>query len=162
MACPRGRRDQLRKAEPMTDSEQQLKRILITGSRDWTDAETIRAAIRQAALRQPDAIVVHGAARGADLLASAAARALGLREERHPAQWQKLGKVAGPVRNQEMVRLGADVCLAFIKDGSRGASHCAALAEKAGIPVHRYVSGTVRDRPYSSEDENPGRVTDAT
>jgi hypothetical protein len=61
-----------------------IRRILCTGSRDWTDAETIRAAIRQAALRCPDAVVVHGAARGADLLAGAAARALGLQEERHP------------------------------------------------------------------------------
>jgi hypothetical protein len=122
---------------PVT-SAASLRRILVTGSRDWTDAEMIRAAIRQAALRCPDAIVVHGAARGADLLAGAAARALGLQEEQHPARWDELGKVAGPVRNQEMVDLGADVCLAFIKNGSRGASHCAALAEKADIPVRRF------------------------
>jgi hypothetical protein len=119
-----------------------IRRILCTGSRDWTDAETIRAAIRRAALRCPDAVVVHGAARGADLLAGAAARALGLQEERHPARWDELGKAAGPIRNQEMVDLGADVCLAFIKNGSRGASYCAALAEQAGIPVRRFVAAT--------------------
>jgi len=36
-----------------------------------------------------------------------------------------------------MVAAGADLCLAFIHNGARGASHCAALAEQAGIPTIR-------------------------
>jgi hypothetical protein len=47
---------------------------------------------------------------------------------------------AGLARNRLMVELGADICLAFVRNGSRGASHCAALAEEAGIPVRRYLA----------------------
>jgi len=37
-----------------------------------------------------------------------------------------------------MVRLGAQLCLAFIKDNSHGASHCSDLAEKAGIDIVKF------------------------
>lgn len=125
-------------------------RILITGSRTWTDADTIGAAIYDALYdaRARDVTIVHGACpRGADQIAaefceSEAAHfdnaGAQLVEERHPADWDRLGKRAGFVRNAEMVELGADLCLAFIKDGSRGASHTASLAERAGIPTRRW------------------------
>lgn len=114
-------------------------RILVTGSRNWTDRDAIWAAIRAAGLRAEvhpqETTVVHGAAPGADTLAADVAREFGCDVEAHPADWETHGKAAGPIRNAAMVALGADVCLAFLHGSSRGTRNCMALAEKAGIPV---------------------------
>lgn len=113
-------------------------RILVTGSRTWDDFRAIFDAL--APYNYGRITLVHGdCPRGADAMASAAARAFGWEIERHPADWRNLGKPAGFIRNAAMVDLGADVCLAFIRDGSPGASHCAHLAEQAGIPVRRFT-----------------------
>jgi hypothetical protein len=119
-------------------------RILITGSRAWTDDDQIYVALDNAAGHLPaDAVtLVSGACpSGADRIAEDIASAtFGWLLETHPADWKKHGRRAGFVRNAEMVALGADICLAFIKDGSRGASMTADLADKAGITTARYTA----------------------
>jgi len=115
-------------------------RVLVTGSRLWADGKLIHDALVEAtAGAEPgDVVVVHGACSGADWFAEQAAFALGMAVETHPADWS-LGRRAGPLRNNDMVALGADICLAFILDSSPGASHCVASATRAGIPVRLYT-----------------------
>jgi hypothetical protein len=119
-------------------------RILVTGSRNWNDGTAVEAAIVTAVRELGDRIspvtIVHGGARGADSIAESVAHKYRLNVECHPAAWDTRGRAAGVIRNSEMVNAGADVCLAFIKDQSRGASHCAAAAEKAGIPTRRFTA----------------------
>lgn len=117
-------------------------RILITGSRNWNDAAAMQAALAKILVeflenpvgtRMPT--LVHGDCEGADLMAAAWWTALRMPTESHPANWKELGRAAGPIRNQKMVDLGADLCLAFPMPKSRGTWDCVRRAREAGIPV---------------------------
>lgn len=122
-----------------------MRRVLITGSRDWDDWATLSAALteewnavewRHGSFTQKDVVFVHGdCPTGADRMADGWCFRMDIEPERHPADWDRYGKAAGFVRNAGMVDLGADVCLAFIKNESKGATMTAELALKAGIPL---------------------------
>lgn len=129
-----------------------LIRILVTGGRDYTD----RTAVARA-LTHLNALYIHGALpeqivlvhgdckrykedgsidldRSADQLAAQEAADLGWQTEPHAAKWDLYGpKAAGPIRNKEMVALGAHYCLAF--PGGEGTKNCKRLAKAAGIHV---------------------------
>ncbi len=124
-------------------------RILVTGSRDWTDWRVIDRAMSAAfawlnyghATMPFRPVLVHGAARGADTIAAGLARLAHWDVEGYPADWDRHGKAAGPIRNAEMVALGADICLAFPfprppgKAGTSGTEDCYTRALAAGIPT---------------------------
>ena len=127
-------------------------RILVTGSRDWTDKATIRHAIFetwQKAGSPKKTVLVSGACPdGADAYAEICGDAFGFTVEPHPANWKDAGRRAGPLRNQMMVDLGADVCLAFPREESKGTIDCMKKAEKAKIPVQVYT-----EFPENEENE---------
>lgn len=118
-------------------------RLLITGSRNWPFPEDIHDAIVEACSKLDvkyfkHVILVHGGAKGADTIAAEFGEMLGMTIEEHPADWKRHGKKAGYIRNAEMADLGADLCLAFIYNRSRGATMMKNLCHKAGIPVEEY------------------------
>src|SRR3954471_4405519 len=108
-------------------------RILITGSRDWDDYDTVCKTIintigeylqehPELRTRPVDWVtIVHGdCPKGADRLADIfATNVLGCDVERYPADWGT-GRAAGFKRNARMVNTAPDVCLAFIRDKSKG------------------------------------------
>jgi hypothetical protein len=115
-------------------------RILVTGSREWDDRAMIYRALADARGDTPhdQMMIVVGDARGADRIAVRYAMDMDWGLDIHRAAWGIQGKAAGIIRNIGMVDTGADICLAFIKDNSPGATHCADYAESKGIPVKRY------------------------
>lgn len=114
-----------------------MTRILIAGSRRWSDEDMIWRVLHS---HVGDVTVVHGdCPTGADAIADKVAKRLGFTIEAHPADWS-LGKSAGPQRNSRMVDLGADVCYAFPTKDSRGAVDCINKAVAAGIRTEIYWS----------------------
>lgn len=82
--------------------------VIVCGSRDWTDYDTIWDALRRRCERHGEFTVIHGAARGADRLAGQAGRHQSLPVVEFPADWNKHGRAAGPIRNQAMLEAALD------------------------------------------------------
>lgn len=121
-----------------------MKVVLVTGSRHWTNRETVRRALEGCG---PVDLVIEGGARGADRLAREEARAMGVHVATIEALWDYTGKGAGPRRNSVLVALVEALdatslaeCLAFPLPDSIGTWDCIKKAQKAGIPVFNYGS----------------------
>lgn len=118
-------------------------RILVTGWRGWPEPDkfVVWQALNefQRSCEIPaQFVVVHGQCEfgGADLYAEQWAVSKGHAFEAYPAR-RVNGRILGPERNAQMVKLGADVCLGFPGPGSRGTVNCMKLASKAGIPTRK-------------------------
>lgn len=108
------------------------RRVLVCGSRNWHDPEAIYGKLRE--LDASSWEVIHGGARGADVMADRAASRLGLATQSLPPDYQAFGKDAPHVRNDEMLKL-ADRVIAFWDGSSSGTKSVIEKARRAGIPV---------------------------
>lgn len=114
-------------------------RVLVTGSREWTNIGLLSLALDHAyaeavSLGKTMVLIEGLCSKGADKQARnwadvTAIMGTHVEVESYKAYWDLWGRGAGYRRNHEMVELGADVCLAFIKDYSEGSSHTAFLAQ---------------------------------
>ena len=90
------------------------KRILICGDRDYKDWMQVRDYLDTISRT---AIIIHGGAKGADSIAGNLATYLNMKVIKYPADWDKYGKAAGILRNQQMLNEGhPDLVVYFHKD----------------------------------------------
>ncbi len=118
-------------------------RILVTGARGPLTPEQedhVRAVLRRTAsaalVLGKTVVVVEGRCPkgGVALVAQRwAEETPGVFDEGHPADWKRYGRGAGMIRNQHMVNLGADICLAFPNARSRGTWDCLRKAADTGV-----------------------------
>ena len=108
-------------------------KIIIAGGRDFNDYEFLRDQID--ALELPEFEVVSGACRGTDKLGERYAEERDLPDPKlFPADWDKFGRGAGPIRNEEMARY-ADALIAFWDGDSRGTKLMIDIAERYGLEI---------------------------
>lgn len=112
-------------------------RVIIAGSRSFQDydllcqhADKMLARVRQ----DHKIIVVSGGAHGADELGELYAVNRGYEIKAFSADWDRYGKSAGYIRNEEMAR-NADALIAFWDGQSHGTKHMIDLAEKYKLKV---------------------------
>lgn len=118
-----------------------MKRILVCGSRLWSDPKPIAWMLAGISQRMGEITVVHGGAKGADHLAGVVAEKLEFDVDVYPAEWDTHGKAAGPIRNQKMLDSGVDIVLAFKADFDHslktgGTEHMVRIARAANVPTY--------------------------
>lgn len=120
-----------------------MKRVIVCGSRHWTDYRMIEEVVTSLATDNPGIIIVQGEAKGADRLAALACRNNGIACESFPADWDHKGKGAGIIRNKQMLDAGADLVVAFKDDFNHtmhrgGTENMIRIATSADVPIRLY------------------------
>lgn len=108
--------------------------VIIAGGRDFADYRLLAQKCDFFFQNKLPTAIISGLAKGADLLGKQYAEVRGIPVLEFPAQWDKYGKRAGMLRNQEMLE-AADAVVAFWDGQSNGTQNMIEIAKKAGVPV---------------------------
>ncbi len=125
-------------------------KVIIAGTRDFNDYAFLKKNVdyflQGINPNNEEIEIVSGNARGADKLGERYAKEHNLPVKLFPANWDKYGKRAGYLRNQEMANY-SDMLIAFWDEKSKGTKHMIDIAKKQGLTV--IVVGYVYRSGYS-------------
>ena len=113
-------------------------KVIIAGTRDFNDYAFLKKNVdyflQGINPHNEEIEIVSGNARGADKLGERYAKEHNLPLKLFPANWDKYGKRAGYLRNQEMANY-SDVLIAFWDEKSKGTKHMIDIAKKQDLTV---------------------------
>lgn len=108
-------------------------RVLVCGGRDFSDSAFIYSTLGKLRTEMGPLLIIHGAATGADTLASCWAKDFA-QERAFPADWKRHGRAAGAIRNKQMLdEAKPELVIAFA--GGRGTANMMKQAKERGIEV---------------------------
>ena len=108
-------------------------KIAVIGSRSFSDYHFMCSILDHYDIKK----IISGGARGADRLGKMYANNNGIEMQEFLAEWDRLGKKAGIVRNRDIVD-ACDEVIAFWNSCSNGTKHAIEYAERQGKPVHTF------------------------
>ena len=130
-------------------------RVLVCGGRDFFNEAVVFSALDRLHEKTPIAILIHGAAPGADSVSEQWAKAQALLILRYPADWRSHGRAAGPMRNEYMLgHSRPELVVAF--PGGKGTTDMVVRAQRARLPsafVDRWGTITGPGRKFFSQLE---------
>jgi hypothetical protein len=91
--------------------------VVIAGGRDFTNTTLVFNKLKN--LLNTNDVIISGHASGADKIGETYARTYKMQVKLFPAEWDKYGKSAGPIRNRKMAEV-ADLVIVFWDLESRG------------------------------------------
>jgi predicted Rossmann fold nucleotide-binding protein DprA/Smf involved in DNA uptake len=109
-----------------------LMKVIIAGSRDINDYNIVLSAFSSCPFEITE--IVSGCAKGVDTLGEQVADLICVPICKFPADWNKHGKAAGPIRNKQMADY-ADAAI-VIHNGSRGSLNMIEQMKKLNKPVY--------------------------
>lgn len=134
-------------------------RIIIAGSRTVSE-DQVREALEYCDWKGFISCVVSGGAKGADRVGEKWAKENGLEIKLFPAEWEKFGKRAGPLRNQSMAEYANG--LISVWDGeSRGTANMIELARDLGLRVSVFRPDIKRIDAYQATGKYRAQWEDA-
>ena len=108
--------------------------VIIAGGRNFNNYELLSNKCDFFFSQKWPSSIVCGEARGADSLGKQDAQDHGIPIRSFPADWDRYGKKAGYLRNEEMAR-NADALIAFWDGQSRGTGNMIEIAKRIGLAV---------------------------
>lgn len=125
-------------------------KVIIAGSRHINDMSALRRAIELSKFDITE--IVSGGASGVDTLGEIYAAEKGIPVKRFPADWDKHGRSAGPIRNGEMAEY-ADALIAVWHGASRGTANMIKQASYKKLRIHQHIVERPRWTVGVTDDE---------
>jgi hypothetical protein len=110
-----------------------ITRVLVCGGREYADDDILCDYLNHRLADWDFKLLIHGDAPGADRMADAWAMAHGVQPAACRANWRRWPRCAGPIRNNRMLILQPQMCIAF--PGNRGTADMIRQCKTAGIEV---------------------------
>lgn len=111
-------------------------RVIVAGGRDLIPNKNHVRWLIDTLVNLGTTGVICGMAKGADTLGKQVALKMNIPVKEFPADWNKYGKMAGPIRNAEMANY-ADACVLF--PGGKGTANMKMLATVNELVVIEYT-----------------------